>query len=117
MDQDTNRTISKKLVELTAFLHSLTTTDFAGRLHYKVTRTRRAIEFKENNTLDMGNPWPGDDDRPSSSMLAQFLVHENLARLADTSVARAIKDLDSPLKAKFDFVCLLSILSLLPYQT
>ncbi|KPM46112.1 hypothetical protein AK830_g409 [Neonectria ditissima] len=100
---DEAKPIAKKIIELVGLLGHMPATDFAQRLHYKASRSRRAAEFKEHNSLDLGSSWPGDDPNPSSAMLAEFAVPTQLARLADASVARAIQDTDNQFKGKVDF--------------
>lgn len=103
---DEAKPIAKKIIELVGLLGHIPITGFAQRLHYKASRSRRASELKEqNNSLDLGSPWPGDDPNPSHPMLAGFAVPVQLARLADVSVARAIRDTDNQFKSKLDFVC------------
>ncbi|KAL2751802.1 hypothetical protein ACRALDRAFT_1073126 [Sodiomyces alcalophilus JCM 7366] len=98
--------IGQKLVDLTSLLKSPPSTDFAGRLHYKASRSRRAMEFRDNNLLDLGSPWPGYDDNPGTSELGGYSACDRLNYLAQTTVARALKQLNSPLQSKIDMtVC------------
>ncbi|KAK2605937.1 hypothetical protein QQS21_003663 [Conoideocrella luteorostrata] len=104
MDHIDGKAIAKKLVELTSSLKSLPATDYAGRLHYKAALSRRAMEFRDQSMLDMGSPWPGYDDRPGTPSLAGYAIPDTFNYLAQTAVARAMKDLGSQLQSKVDMV-------------
>ncbi|KAJ3529746.1 hypothetical protein NM208_g9620 [Fusarium decemcellulare] len=104
MDQIDGKAIAKKLVELTSSLKGLPATDYAGRLHYKAALSRRAMEFRDQGMLDMGSPWPGYDDEPGTSALAGYAIPVTFNYLAQTAVARAMKDLNSQLQSKIDEV-------------
>lgn len=76
---DEVRLIAKKIIELVALLGDVPATDFAQHLHYKASCSRRAAEFTERYSLNLGSPWPGDDPNPSSAMLAEFAMPTQLA--------------------------------------
>lgn len=66
------------------------------------------MEFRDKNLLDMGSLWPGYDDDPGRPVLAEYAIPETFDYLAQTAVARAMKELNSQLQAKVDMVCHLS---------
>ncbi|UNI18784.1 hypothetical protein JDV02_005034 [Purpureocillium takamizusanense] len=104
MTQIDGKAIAKKLVELTSSLKGLPATDYAGRIHYKAALCRRAMEFRVKSMLDMGTPWPGYDNQPGSPSLAGYAIPDAFNYLAQTAVARAMKDLNSQLQSKIDMV-------------
>ncbi|KAJ5587160.1 uncharacterized protein N7459_002925 [Penicillium hispanicum] len=102
MDDDA-KSIAEKIIQLVGVLGQIPTTDFTRRLHYKASRSQRAAEFELNETLDLGSIWPGDDPDPDAGGLGEFSVPQEISRLADVSVVRALRDNDNQFKMLVDF--------------